>query len=264
MAGEHKRDKDPSFTEQARQRRLALLIDADNAQASIISNLLEEIANFGVVSSRRIYGDWTTPNLGPWKKTLVTHSITPIQQFANTSGKNSSDSALIIDAMDLMYTRRFDGMCIVSSDSDFTRLASRLREEGLMVLGFGEKKTPESFRAACDRFIYTEVLRPTPPPAPGAEAGAAPPAAPSSRLPPEERKRILDAIDACSDDDGWAHLGAVGSTLVKLRSDFDPRLFGFKKLSDLIRSMRKELELEERGSGPGGKAIFVRVKGRGP
>src|SRR5690606_1228421 len=140
-----------------KQKFLAVLIDADNAPAAIVEALFEEIAKYGVASVRRIYGDWTKPNLGSWKKVLLDHSIQPIQQFAYTSGKNSTDSALIIDAMDLLYTRRFDGFCLVSSDSDFTRLAARIREEGLMVYGFGEQKTPSPFVSACDKFIYTEI-----------------------------------------------------------------------------------------------------------
>ena len=143
------------------QSRLAVLIDADNAQPSVIDALLAEVAKFGVASVKRIYGDWTSTSHTQWKKSLLKHSIQPVQQFAYTSGKNATDSALIIDAMDLMYTRRFDGFCLVSSDSDFTRLAQRLREEGLMVFGFGEKKTPEPFVVACDKFVYTEVLRPS-------------------------------------------------------------------------------------------------------
>ncbi len=141
------------------QKHLAVLIDADNAQASIVEGLFEEIAKFGVASVKRIYGDWTAPQLGSWKKVLLEYSISPVQQFAYTKGKNATDSSLIIDAMDLLYTRRFDGFCLVSSDSDFTRLASRLREEGLTVYGFGERKTPPPFVSACDKFIYTEILR---------------------------------------------------------------------------------------------------------
>lgn len=142
-----------------KQKHLAVLIDADNAPAAIVEGLFEEIAKYGVASVKRIYGDWTKPNLGSWKKVLLDHSIQPIQQFAYTSGKNATDSSLIIDAMDLLYTRRFDGFCLVSSDSDFTRLAARIREEGLTVYGFGEQKTPSPFVSACDKFIYTEILR---------------------------------------------------------------------------------------------------------
>lgn len=247
--------------------RLAVLIDADNAHAAIVDALLAEIARFGVASVKRIYGDWTQPQLGSWKKVLLQQSIIPVQQFAYTKGKNATDSALIIDAMDLMYTRRFDGFCLVSSDSDFTRLASRLREEGLLVYGFGERKTPEPFVSACDKFIYTEVLRP------GAlrsaeeassnaeeqskpvDSGAASDARQEAQAAVE---LIASAIDAVSDDSGWAGLGAVGSTITKLRPDFDARLYGHRKFSDLVRSMPERFELEERATGTG-KSLFVRL-----
>lgn len=250
--------------------RLAVLIDADNAHAAIVDALLAEIARFGVASVKRIYGDWTQPQLGSWKKVLLQQSIIPVQQFAYTRGKNATDSALIIDAMDLMYTRRFDGFCLVSSDSDFTRLASRLREEGLLVYGFGERKTPEPFVSACDKFIYTEVLRPealrsgAPTADTGTaaedqrkptEAGSAPDTRPDSRTAIE---LIANAIDAVSDDSGWAGLGAVGSTITKLRPDFDSRLYGHKKFSDLVRSMPERFDLEERATGTG-KSLFVRL-----
>ena len=218
--------------------RLAVLIDADNAHAGIVDALLAEIARFGVASVKRIYGDWTQPQLGSWKKVLLQQSIIPVQQFAYTKGKNATDSALIIDAMDLMYARRFDGFCLVSSDSDFTRLASRLREEGLLVYGFGERKTPEPFVSACDKFIYTEVLRPgaLPSSEPGPEAEHAAKAGTSNAAsdpgaPADSRQDasaalhlIATAIDTVSDDSGWAGLGAVGSTITKLRPDFDSRL----------------------------------------
>jgi hypothetical protein len=262
------------------QRRLAVLIDADNAQPAVIESLLAEIAKFGVASVKRIYGDWTSPSHGQWKKALLGHSISPVQQFAYTRGKNSTDSSLIIDAMDLMYTRRFDGFCLVSSDSDFTRLAQRLREEGLLVLGFGEKKTPESFVAACDKFVYTEVLRPgsakdeaarsvpagkpAKPKAPApARARDTEPAAPApvasgpQALPVDLIKR---AIEDSSDESGWAPLGPVGSYLTKIRPDFDPRLYGQRKLSDLLRKHPALFALEERSlPGGTGKAIYVRA-----
>ncbi len=172
------------------QKHLAVLIDADNAPAAIVDGLFEEIAKYGIASVKRIYGDWTKPNLGGWKKVLLDYSIQPMQQFAYTSGKNATDSALIIDAMDLLYTGRFDGFCLVSSDSDFTRLASRLREAGLEVIGFGEQKTPEPFRRACDRFVYTEILRADAEPA-EAEAAQAPAETPAPTAParPEAPRR---------------------------------------------------------------------------
>jgi len=208
---------------------LAVLIDADNAQASIIAGLLSEVTKFGAASVKRIYGDWTTPNLGQWKGVLLEHSIQPIQQFRYTTGKNATDSAMIIDAMDLLYTGNFDGFCIVSSDSDFTRLASRIRESGKRVYGFGEKKTPQPFVAACDRFVYTEVfsLR--------VDTEESP-----SRVPPNKLKqdsRLINlfrsAIEAASNEEGWAHLGGVGSNIIKNAPDFDPRNYGYAKLGDL-------------------------------
>jgi len=259
------------------QSRLAVLIDADNAQPSVIDGLLAEIARFGVASVKRIYGDWTSTSHVQWKKSLLKHSIQPVQQFAYTTGKNATDSALIIDAMDLMYTRRFDGFCLVSSDSDFTRLAQRLREEGLMVLGFGEKKTPEPFVVACDKFVYTEVLRPevkkpiskasvssgkkntvslpTPEPEkPDPEAKIAEHSALPSEL-------ILQAIDEAEEDSGWAALANVGSYLTKLRPDFDPRLYGHKKLSGLFKMHPKLFEIEERAQpGSSVKHFYVRAR----
>lgn len=253
------------------QRRLALLIDADNAQASVIEGLLAEVARFGVASVKRIYGDFTSTRLQQWKAVLLEHSIQPVQQFAYTSGKNATDSALIIDAMDLMYTRRFDGFCLVTSDSDFTRLAQRLREKGLMVYGFGEEKTPDSFRRACDVFIQTEVLRSvTPAPAKPARparaskrstAQAAPaPAAARKPGPPLPLALLRKAIDEGNGDGVWAGLGAVGQYISKVQPDFDPRLYGCKKLSDLFRAHPAHFAVEERGQGEA-KSLFVRFVG---
>lgn len=239
------------------QYRLAVLIDADNAQASIIEGLLAEIAKFGVASVKRIYGDWTQPQLGSWKKVLLQHSINPVQQFCYTKGKNATDSSLIIDAMDLLYTRRFDGFCLVSSDSDFTRLASRLREEGLLVYGFGEQKTPEPFVSACDKFIYTEVLRPS------VDAPTAVTELPKALDVADDKQTLIElianAVEAVSEDSGWAHLGAVGSNITKLRPNFDSRLYGYKKFSDLIKSLPEHFGIEARPSSSGGaKSIYVR------
>lgn len=253
-------------------KHLAVLIDADNAQPSVIEGLLAEVAKFGVASVKRIYGDFTSPQQTQWKKSLLKHSIQPVQQFAYTSGKNATDSSLIIDAMDLMYTRRFDGFCLVSSDSDFTRLAQRLREAGLTVYGFGEKKTPDPFVQACDKFTYVEVLRQD-----AAEAEKPEPAKPSGRVakkattktataekpkqPQQAPRRLLNqAIEEASDEEGWAQLGAVGSYLNKLRSDFDPRLFGHRKLSDLFKAYPKWFEFKELASPAGGKDLYVRAK----
>lgn len=250
------------------QQRLALLIDADNAPPGVVDGLLAEAARFGSTSVKRIYGDWTSPRLNQWKRQLLKHSIQPVQQFAYTSGKNATDSALIIDAMDLLYTRRFDGFCLVSSDSDFTRLAQRIREEGLTVYGFGEKKTPEPFVAACDKFIYTELLRSEPEPAtPTQDDSKAPQATAvvsqvetSNKLPEMDAPKLIGrAIDEADDDDGWAHLGAVGHYVIKLRPDFDPRLFGHKKLSDLVKGLSKYFETREIAApGTTTKVLYVR------
>jgi len=272
------------------QRRLAVLIDADNAQPSVIEGLLAEVAKFGVASVKRIYGDFTSTRLQQWKQVLLKHSINPVQQFAYTSGKNATDSSLIIDAMDLMYTARFDGVCLVSSDSDFTRLAQRMREEGLIVYGFGERKTPDAFVQACDKFIYTEVLRAEDAPAPakstrpakkavarrgsaGAEqakpvdqvavSATLPTTAPAAASRPARTaalplplELLRRAIEEASDEQGWAHLGAVGSYLTKIRPDFDPRLYGHRKLSDLLKRHANHFTVEERG-----KTLFVRAVG---
>ena len=257
-------------------KHLAVLIDADNAPAAIVEGLFEEIAKYGVASVKRIYGDWTQPNLGGWKQVLLDYSIQPMQQFAYTKGKNATDSSLIIDAMDLLYTRRFDGFCLVSSDSDFTRLAARIREEGLEVIGFGEQKTPKPFVTACDKFIYTELLRDdaTAPENEPAAPAAAPSDAPTAKpeTPPAAAtapatvtpqkipvKLITKVIEDISDEEGWAHMAALGENLRKLKSDFDPRLYGFKKLTDLIKARNGQFELQERGvTATGGKILFVR------
>jgi uncharacterized LabA/DUF88 family protein len=212
---------------------LAVLIDADNAQAVIIEGLLSEIAKFGVASVKRIYGDWTTPNLGQWKTVLLNHSIQPIQQFRYTTGKNATDSAMIIDAMDLLYTEKFDGFCIVSSDSDFTRLASRIRESGKRVYGFGEKKTPMPFVAACDRFIYTEIFSIIE----NTEKEST--KIPGNKLRQDAKLINLfrSAIDAASNEEGWANLGGVGSNIIKNAPDFDPRNYGYAKLADLAKAI---------------------------
>jgi uncharacterized LabA/DUF88 family protein len=208
---------------------LAILIDADNANPAIVKGLIDEVAKFGRATVRRIYGDWTTPNLAKWKEVLLEHSIQPMQQFAYTKGKNATDSTMIIDAMDLLYAGNLDGFCIVSSDSDFTRLASRLKESGKRVYGFGEKKTPRPFVAACDRFIYTEVFT-------RVEGQAAPQRKKAEEL--DRDRAFLDlvagAVDDASDESGWAHLGQVGSNLTKKQPDFDSRNYGYGKLSDLL------------------------------
>lgn len=213
---------------------LAVLVDADNVPPAKIGAVLTEVARFGTASVKRVYGDWTKPQLGSWKSVASEHVIQPMQQFANTVGKNATDSALIIDAMDLLYTRRFHGFCIVSSDSDFTRLASRIREEGVTVYGFGERKTPEAFRNACDRFTYLDVLD-----EPAVENAATTlPRVPPAKL--RNNAKLVLGLRTCvttaSGEDGWANLSAVGQLMRKQQPDFDPRNWGYAKLSDLMRA----------------------------
>lgn len=237
-------------------QKLAVLIDADNAQPSIVDALLAEIANYGVASVKRIYGDWTAPSLKGWKVVLLDHSIQPMQQFAYTKGKNATDSAMIIDAMDLLYTDNFDGFCIVSSDSDFTKLASRIREAGLLVYGFGEKKTPSSFVSACDKFIYTEVLRASENDDAEIERKTTNELKQDTRLVAALRK----AVDASSDESGWAQLGPVGSHVANQSSNFDPRNYGYQKLGELVKAT-KLFDFEERLLANGrSKAIYVKAK----
>jgi hypothetical protein len=251
--------------------RLAVLIDADNAQAAVIENLLAEIARFGEATVKRIYGDFTAPTSASWKKVLQRYAIKPVQQFAYTTGKNATDSTLIIDAMDLLYTRKFDGFCLVTSDSDFTGLAMRLREEGLTVLGFGEKKTPEAFRNACHKFLFTEVLRSSPADEPVAQPpknenenkSAAIKALPETPEPTQEfpKQFVLTALEQSTDDAGWAQLGTFGSYLTKLQPDFDSRLYGYKKLSDLVKAKTDLFVTEERPAlGSNQKVLYLRAK----
>lgn len=210
---------------------LAVLIDADNADSAIIEGLLAEVSRFGVASVKRIYGDWTNTRLNKWKETLLAHSIQPMQQFGYTTGKNATDSAMIIDAMDLLHSGEFDGFCLVSSDSDFTRLASRLRESGKRVYGFGERKTPEAFVKACDQFIYNEIFRSSPETGDGARTRV-----PSADLRQDHAlvSLVRSAIDAASGENGSAALGQVGNIILKQKPDFDPRTYGYSKLSDLV------------------------------
>jgi uncharacterized LabA/DUF88 family protein len=236
--------------------KLAVLIDAENAQPSIVEGLMVEIANYGTASVKRIYGDWTVPGLKGWKDVLLQHSIQPMQQFVYTKGKNATDSAMIIDAMDLLYTGKFDGFCLVSSDSDFTKLASRIRESGLLVYGFGEKKTPAAFVAACDKFIYTEVLR--------AKTDEDKPIIKKSSSELRQDTKLVtllrNAVEASSDEGGWAHLAPVGSNIAKQSPDFDPRNYGYAKLGELV-SATKLFDIEERQIGnTNAKTVHVRDK----
>ncbi|GAA3598607.1 NYN domain-containing protein [Agrococcus terreus] len=241
------------------QDLLAVLVDADNVAPSRIGAVLTEVARVGTASVKRVYGDWTSPRLSSWKSAASEHVIQPIQQFANTAGKNATDSALIIDAMDLLHAGRFDGFCIVSSDSDFTRLASRIREEGVTVYGFGERKTPESFRNACDSFTYLEVLEAPVADDAGREPAAVPGRVPTSRLRSDTRlvARLRAAVETASGEDGFGDLAAVGSLMRKQHPDFDSRNWGYAKLSDLVRAT----ELFEVGARPGG-GVQVRDRRR--
>lgn len=247
-----------------KELKLAVLIDADNVPYSNVKGMMEEITKFGTPTTKRIYADWTKPNANGWKSVLLEHAITPIQQYSYTVGKNSSDSALIIDAMDLLYSDKLDGFCIVSSDSDFTRLAIRLRESGMKVIGIGEKKTPNSFIVACDRFIYIEVLD-------GAIKKKLPKRTAETKKPMEKDtankvdiqtiELIESTIEDIGDDDGWAFLGDVGNLIVKKKPEFDPRNYGFSKLTPLLKSLTDILEIDERESDKKGiKHVYVRLR----
>jgi uncharacterized LabA/DUF88 family protein len=240
-----------NMADEIRSPRFAVLIDADNTSPRIAAALFEEVAKFGEASVRRIYGDFSGQRLRSWADILPKYAIDPYQQFAYTTGKNASDIALVIDAMDLLHSGRLDGFCLVSSDSDFTRLASRLREQGADVYGFGEQKTPESFRHACRRFIYTENLLPETQLAP-LEGGPSP----KALQPPSAAIPILNkAIEQIETEDGWLRLGAVGQRLANIASDFDPRTYGYRKLSDLVRNTGA-FDLDQ----PEGRPMRIRVK----
>lgn len=260
------------MSQNAKELKLAVLIDADNVPYSNVKGMMEEIAKFGTPTTKRIYADWTKPNASGWKSVLLEYAITPIQQYSYTVGKNSSDSALIIDAMDLLYSDKVDGFCIVSSDSDFTRLAIRLRESGMKVIGIGEKKTPNPFIVACDRFIFIEVLegaikkkKPKP--------TASTPTADTKDIKKTTEKEVAvkidnktielieSTIDAICDDDGWAFLGDVGNLIVRKKPEFDPRSYGFNKLTPLLKSLTDILEIDERESDKKGiKHVYVRLR----
>ncbi|MBC5734004.1 NYN domain-containing protein [Flavonifractor sp. DFI.6.63] len=272
--------------------RLAVLIDADNASRTAMRDVMAEIAVYGTPTIKRIYGDWTTPNMASWKPILLENAITPIQQYGYTTGKNSTDSAMIIDAMDILYTGEVDGFVLVSSDSDFTRLAVRLREAGKKVYGMGERKTPSPFIVACDKFVYIEVIRSAadqaraeeqarteppreektaktkksskkkpedPSPAPEPEPSAP---GPADGVPPEIITLIADSLDMLADEDGYTFMGDLGNLLVKKQPDFDPRNFGFSKLTNLVRALdRFEVDVRQT-SLPHVKHIFVRDRQR--
>lgn len=247
--------------------RLAVLIDADNVPYINIRGMLEEIAKYGTPTFKRIYGDWTKPSVSGWKTVLLENAITPVQQYSYTKGKNSTDSAMIIDAMDILYSGKIDGFCIVSSDSDFTRLATRLREAGMKVIGMGEKKTPASFIVACDKFIYLEILNASSTPGDSYSEPKRKGRNKNTKKPKEEndqqsatlkvKRLIAGSISDLADDNGWAFLGDVGNLILKKQPDFDPRSYGFSKLTPFIRSL--DFEIDERESGRDNiKHIFIR------
>jgi uncharacterized LabA/DUF88 family protein len=242
--------REDNMAQQANQK-LAVLIDADNAQYSIIQQLLEEISRYGIATVKRVYGDWTKPDLRGWKETLNANALQPIQQFSYTTGKNSTDSSLIIDAMDLLHSERVDGFCLVSSDSDFTRLATRIRESGLVVYGFGEKKTPKPFVAACDKFVYTEILRGDKSPFVEKTAGEA------GVKPIEDI--LKSAVTAAMRDDGWSWLSTVGNLISKTNPEFDPRNYGFEKLGELVRA-QPYLEVKTIPTNENGGPLHVHVR----
>ncbi len=266
------------MSQNVKELKLAVLIDADNVPYSNVKGMMEEITKFGTPTTKRIYADWTRPNANGWKSVLLEHAITPIQQYSYTSGKNSSDSALIIDAMDLLYSGKLDGFCIVSSDSDFTRLAIRLRESGMKVIGIGEQKTPKPFISACDRFIFIEVLD-----------GAIKKKTIKSTVAASEIKKVVEkevakiaekatqkplnkidediiqliesTIEDIADDDGWAFLGDVGNLVVRKKPEFDSRNYGFAKLTPMLKSLTDILEIDEKESDKKGiKHVYVRLR----
>ena len=241
--------------------KLAVLIDGDNIPSAHVKEMMEEIAKYGNPTIKRIYGDWTKPNLSKWKNILLENAITPIQQYAYTIGKNATDSAMIIDAMDILYSGKVNGFCLVSSDSDFTRLATRLREAGMQVIGIGERKTPNPFIVACDKFIYIEILKNLSE-IDELETGEikAPDNSNLDRITQKEIKLISSTISDLEDEDGWTFLGDVGSLLQKKQPNFDSRNFGFQKLTPLIKSI-KSFEIDERESQNGrAKLVYVRIK----
>jgi len=245
-------------------RRLMLMIDGDNAQAALLPQMLAEVSKYGVMKIRRVYGDWGSPQLKPWKDLLHTYALKPEQQFSYTSGKNATDIALIIDAMDFINTAGVDGICIVSSDSDYTPLATRVREKNLFVMGIGRSTTPRAFVNACDVFVYTENLRSN------VEDNSADTPLPTSK-PEDESAPIADhedhferlfrsAFDAAVQDDGWAHLGTLGSSLRQLDPGFDPRTYGHKLLSQLVQAYPNFFETQKRASKGGNEVIYIRLK----
>ena len=252
------------MTENKKELNLAVLFDADNVPYSHVQAMLNEIAKYGVPTIKRIYGDWTKPALGGWKSVLLENAITPIQQYSYTTGKNATDSAMIIDAMDILHSDKVDGFCIISSDSDFTRLATRLRESSMFVIGMGERKTPRPFIVSCDKFIYIENLgnddEESAPQKPENKEEAKP-AQPKEKISNAVIKLLRQTIDDLADDNDWVSLAEVGSLIMKKRPDFDPRNYGFQKLTPLIESCPKYFEIEKRKAENSHVVhVFVRLK----
>ncbi|HEV3252682.1 MAG TPA: NYN domain-containing protein [Puia sp.] len=262
-----------TYMDISKEPRLAVLIDADNVPYSNVKGMLEEMAKYGTPTFKRIYADWTKPTVSGWKNVLLENAITPVQQYSYTTGKNATDSAMIIDAMDILYSGRVEGFCLVSSDSDFTKLATRLREAGMKVFGFGEKKTPKPFISACDKFIYIEILS-----SPAKLEVVSPPVKSTIKNNAEVKlkvqssqaqsilkadrelaKLITDSINDIADENGWAFLGELGNFLLKKQPNFDPRNYGFNKLVSLIKNIGR-FEIDERESGKGNKLVYVRTK----
>jgi uncharacterized LabA/DUF88 family protein len=245
--------------------KLAVVIDADNVPYRNVKGMMEEIAKYGIPTFKRIYGDWTKPNLAGWKSILLENAITPIQQYGYTSGKNSTDSALIIDSMDILYTGKVDGFCIVSSDSDFTRLAIRLRESGMKVFGFGERKTPNPFIVACDKFVYLEILKSSNLSEKSETLVASANTEVKQAIIPvvdsETISLISSTVDDIADEDGWAFLGDVGNLLIKKKPDFDPRNYGYEKLTPFIKSLKNNFKIDERLTDRANiKLVFIKTK----
>ena len=247
-----------------RDLRLAVLIDADNVPYANIKEMLEEIAKYGTPTFKRIYADWTKPTVSGWKTVLLENAITPIQQYSYTTGKNATDSAMIIDAMDILYSNRVDGFCIVSSDSDFTRLATRLREAGMKVIGIGEKKTPSPFISACEKFIYIEILKQATAPIAKdikdkTEKSTQVANAGIEKVNNALIKLLTDSINDLADENGWAFLGDLGNLIIKKQTDFDPRNYGFNKMLPLIKSI-DVFQVDERDTGNNNKLVYIKIR----
>ena len=271
---EHRKKRDSIYTTENQNLRLAVLIDADNVPRNSLKSAMEEIAIYGTPTIKRIYGDWTSPNIAGWKQSLLENAVTPIQQYGYTTGKNSTDSAMIIDAMDILYGGQCDGFVLVSSDSDFTRLAIRLREAGKYVIGMGEKKTPNPFIVACDKFIYIEVLREREKSAAAAAvkrkktetqkktadkaAGKAADKTPDRSVPEEIIQLIADSVADLAGDDGYADLSNLGNLIIKKQPDFDPRNYGFGKLSNMLRSLPRFDVVVRPTADPNVMPIYIR------